>query len=49
MGGYKQIAIIAALAEGMAIRQVERMTGVFQRPTQGTPSPEWGAYHGLDY
>ncbi|MEQ1762830.1 MAG: hypothetical protein ABL984_06735 [Pyrinomonadaceae bacterium] len=26
----KQIAIIAALAEGMAIRQVERMTGVFR-------------------
>jgi IS1 family transposase len=26
----KQIAIIAALAEGMAIRQVERMTGIFR-------------------
>jgi hypothetical protein len=26
----RQIAIIAALAEGMAIRQVERMTGVFR-------------------
>src|SRR5258706_3161242 len=26
----KQIAIIAGLAEGMAIRQVERMTGVFR-------------------
>lgn len=26
----KQIAIVAALAEGMAIRQVERMTGIFR-------------------
>jgi transposase len=24
----KQIAVIAALAEGMAIRQIERMTGI---------------------
>jgi hypothetical protein len=26
----KKIAVIAALAEGMAIRQVERMTGIFR-------------------
>src|SRR5437763_15583340 len=26
----KQIAVIAALCEGMAIRQVQRMTGVFR-------------------
>ena len=44
----KQIAVIAALAEGSSIRSIERMTGIHRDTIMRLGRQGWARMHGVD-